>query len=89
MAKFLAVHPVGSEMTLESGAPKAQSIKAHLTADAYWIRSYYAPEAGALYCIWDAKDADAVSKVLAEAAPDLPTDGPYKIEMYIHSEDFR
>lgn len=29
------------------------------------------------------------SDVLASAAPDLPTEGPYKIEMYIHSEDFR
>jgi hypothetical protein len=28
-------------------------------------------------------------EVLAKAAPSLPTDGPYKIEMYIHSEDFR
>jgi hypothetical protein len=89
MAKFLVIHPVGSEMTLEAGAPIAQSIKAHLTADAYWIRSYYAPEAGALYCLWDAKDAEAIREVLAKAAPSLPTDGPYKIEMYIHSEDFR
>jgi hypothetical protein len=89
MAKFLAIHPVGSDMTLEDGAPIAQSIKAHLTADADWRRSYYAPEAGALYCLWDAKDAEAILKVLTKAAPDLPTEGPYKIEMDVHSEDFR
>jgi hypothetical protein len=89
MAKFLAIHPVGSEMTVEAGTPMAQSIKAHLTADAYWVRSYYAPEAGALYCLWDAKDAEAIVQVLSKAAPDLPTEGPYKIEMYLHSEDFR
>ena len=89
MAKFLVIHPVGSDMTLEAGTPLAKSIKAHLTADAYWIRSYYAPEAGALYCIWDAKDADEIVDVLVRAAPDLPTDGPYKIEMNIYSEDFR
>jgi hypothetical protein len=89
MAKFLVVHPVGSEMTLEAGTPIAQSIKAHLTADAYWRRSYYAPEVGALYCLWDATDAEAILAVLAEAAPDLPTEGPYKVEMDIHSEDFR
>jgi hypothetical protein len=89
MATFLAIHPVGSEMTVEAGTPMAQSIKARLTPDAYWIRSYYAPEAGALYCLWDAKDAQAIVEVLTKAAPQLPTEGPYRIEMYLHSEDLR
>ena len=89
MAKYFAIHRVGSELTLEAGTPLAKSIKAHLTADAYWRRSYYAPEAGALYCTWDAKDAEAIRQVLAKAAPDLPTEGPYLIQMDIHSEDFR
>ena len=47
------------------------------------------PETGALYCIWDAKDTDAIRKVLAKAAPDLPTQGPYLITMNVRSEDFR
>jgi hypothetical protein len=89
MAKFLAIHPVGSDLTLEAGAPIAQSIKAHLTADAYWRRSYYVPEVGALYCLWDATDSEAILEVLAKAAPGFPTEGPYEIEMDIHSEDFR
>ena len=89
MAKFLAIHPVGSEMTVEAGTPMAQSIKAHLTADAYWSRSWYAPEAGALYCLWDAANAEAIREVLAKAAPDLPTEGPYQITMDLQSEDFR
>jgi hypothetical protein len=89
MAKYLAIHPVGSGLTVEGGTPLAQSIKAHLTTDAYWISSTYVPETGALYCTWDAKDADAIRKVLAEAAPDLPTEGPYPITMHIYSEDFR
>jgi hypothetical protein len=89
MAKYFAIHPVGSGMTAESGGPVAKSIKAHLTADAYWVSSVYVPEKGALYCIWDAKDVDAIRKVLAEAAPDLPTEGPYPITMHIYSEDFR
>jgi hypothetical protein len=89
MATFLAIHPVGSEMTVEAGTPMAQCIKARLTPDAYWIRSYYASDAGALYCLWDAKDAQAIVEVLTKAAPQLPTEGPYKIEMYLHSEDFR
>jgi hypothetical protein len=89
MAKFLVIHPVGGEMTLEAGTPIAKSIKAHLTADAYWRRTLYAPKAGALYCTWDATNADAILQVLAKAAPDLPTEGPYQIELDIHSEDFR
>jgi hypothetical protein len=89
MAKYFAIHPVGSGLTLEAGTPIAKSIKAHLTTDAYWRRSYYVPEAGALYCIWDATDAEAIRQVLTKAAPDLPTEGPYLISMDIHSEDFR
>jgi hypothetical protein len=89
MAKYFAIHAVGSGLTVEGGTPLAQSIKAHLTTDAYWISSIYVPETGALYCTWDAKDADAIRKVLAKAAPDLPTEGPYPIAMHIYSEDFR
>jgi hypothetical protein len=89
VAKFFAVHPVGSDMTIEAGTPIAQSIKAHLTADAYWIRSWYAPDAGALYCLWDAKDAESITQVLEKAAPGFPTEGPYPITMDLQSEDFR
>jgi hypothetical protein len=89
MGKFLVLHPVGSDMTLEAGTPIAKSIKAHHTTDAYWRRSYYAPDAGTLYCIWDASSGDAIMEVLKNSAPDLPTEGPYKIEMDIHSEDSR
>ncbi len=31
MAKFLVVHPVGKELTLEAGTPIAKAIKANLT----------------------------------------------------------
>lgn len=89
MTKFFVIHPVGSEMTLEAGTPMAKSIKSHLTADAYWRRSYYVPETGTMYCTWDASSGDAILDVLKKSAPDLPTEGPYKIEMDIHSEDFR
>ena len=89
MSKFLVIHPVGSEMTLESGTPIAKSIKSHMTADAYWRRSYYVPDKGALFCIWDASSEEAILDILKKSAPDLPTEGPYKIEMDIHSEDFR
>ena len=36
MAKYLVIHPVGKELTLESGTPLGRAIKAGLTADAYW-----------------------------------------------------
>ena len=67
MAKYFAIHPVGSELTLESGTPLAKSIKAHVTADAYWVGSIYVPETGALYCTWDAKDADAIAEYVLKA----------------------
>ncbi len=80
---------MGRGSTLEAGALIAQCIKAQLTADAYWIRSYYAPEAGALYCIRDARDAEAIAAVLARAAPDFAMEGPHEIEMYDRAQDFR
>jgi hypothetical protein len=89
MAKFMAVHPVGKEMTLETGAPMAKAIKAHATADAYWVRSVYLPEEGKMYCEWDAKNAETIRQVLAKAAPELPTEGIYLIDLKLDSEDFR
>ena len=76
-------------MTLEAGAPMAKAIKAHSTADAYWVGSVYLREEGKMYCEWDAKDAQAISQVLAKAAPELPTEGIYQIDMKLDSEDFR
>ncbi|MCK4795668.1 MAG: DUF4242 domain-containing protein [Desulfobacteraceae bacterium] len=89
MAKFLVIHPVGTEMTSESATPIAQAIKANLTADAYWIRSVYAREEGKLYCEWDAKDAESIRQVIAKATPDLPSDDVYQLDLIVHSEDFR
>ena len=89
MAKFLVIHPVGTEMTLESGTPIAQAIKANLTTDAYWIRSVYAREEGKLYCEWDAKDAESIHQVLNKSTPELPTEGVYRLDLIVNSEDFR
>ena len=89
MAKFLAVHPVGKDMTLESAAPISKAVKANLTTDAYWVRSSYTPENGNIYCEWDAKDAESVRQVAAKAVPDFPVEGVYKLEMMVNSEDFR
>ena len=89
MAKFLVVHPVGKELTPEKATPVGKAVKAGSTVDAYWVRSWYAREEGKLYCEWDAKDAESVRQVITKVAPDFPTEGVYKIEMTLSSEDFR
>lgn len=90
MAKFLVVHSVGKELTLETAAPIAKAVKANVTVDAYWIRSMYAREEGKLYCEWDAKDLESIRKVITKAAPDFPSE-IYKLDdqFIIHSESFR
>ena len=90
MAKFLVVHPVGKELTLEAATPVAKAIKANVTVDAYWVRSTYVREEGKLYCEWDAKDVESIQKVIAKAVPDFPTE-IYKLddEFIVHSENFR
>ena len=92
MAKFLVVHPVGKELTTEAATPFAKAVKANHTVDAYWIGSRYAREEGKLYCEFDAKDAESIRQVLAKVtkvAGELPTEGIYKIELMVNSEDFR
>lgn len=90
MAKFLVVHSVGKELTLETAAPIAKAVKANVTVDAYWIRSMYAREEGKLYCEWDAKDLESIRKVITKAAPDFPSE-IYKLDdqFIINSESFR
>ncbi|MCK4585044.1 DUF4242 domain-containing protein, partial [candidate division WOR-3 bacterium] len=80
MAKFLLVHPVGKELTLEAATPVAKAVKANSTVDAYWVRSWYAREEGKLYCEWDAKDAESIRQVSAKAAPDMPIEGVYELD---------
>lgn len=91
MAKFLIVHPVGKELTLEAATPIAKAIKASSTVDAYWVRTWYAREEGKLYCEWDGKDAESIRQVIAKAAPEFPVEGIYEMdrEFTVHSEDFR
>jgi hypothetical protein len=90
MAKFLIVHPVGKELTLEAVTPVAKAIKANVTVDAYWTRSTYVREEGKLYCEWDGKDVASIKKIIDKAAPGFPTE-IYKLddEFMVHSESFR
>ena len=89
MAKYLVVHPVGKELTLENATPIGKVIKAGLTPDAYWLRSEYVREEGKLYCHWDAKDAESIRQVFAKSAPEFPVEGIYALELIMTSEDFR
>ncbi len=90
MAKFIVVHPVGKELTLEAAVPIAKAIKANHTTDAYWVRSTYVRGEGKLYCEWDAKDAQSIQKVIDKAAPGFPTE-IYQLEneFIVNSEMFR
>ena len=95
MAKFLVVHPVGKELTLEAATPVGKAAKANSTVDAYWVKSWYAREQGKLYCEWDAKDAASIRQVLEKVVKTLggefPTEGIYKLdnEFIVSSENFR
>jgi hypothetical protein len=95
MAKFLAVHPVGKQDVAEfteQSRPFGKAVKANVTPDAYWIRAWYVPDEGKLYCDWDAKDAGSIREVIdaaAKASFELPVEGIYEIAMMVNSEDFR
>ena len=89
MSRYLVVHPMGKEVTLEATEPISKAIKAQLTPEAYWVKSQYAQEEGKIYCEWDAKDPASIQAVLDKAAPELPTEGIYEITLSINSEDFR
>lgn len=88
MAKFLAVHPMGTDLTPEAATPLATAVKGNLTTDAYWVRSWYARDEGKLYCEWDAQDAAAIQAVF-DKTPDLPVEGIYELDMIMSSEEFR
>jgi hypothetical protein len=82
MPKYLVEH------TLEEKgiADATKSVKASLSTDAYWIRSYVVSELGKVYCEWDAKDAESIKQVFTK------TGTPYDKIMearIIFSEDYR
>lgn len=95
MAKFLVVHPVGKDLTLEAATPVGKAAKANSTVDAYWVKSWYAREEGKLYCEWDGKDAESVRKIIDKTVKDVggkfPTEGVYRLEneFMVSSENFR
>jgi len=92
MGKFVIVHPVGKDMDQEAMMPVGKAVKAASTVDAYWIRSTYLPEEGKLYCLFDARDADAIREVIAAAEKVTaipPIEGIYAVGAVVYGEDFR
>jgi hypothetical protein len=92
MGKYVAVHPVGSNMDMQAATPIGKAVKANCTAEAYWVRSWYVPEEGKFYCEWDAKDVDSIQSVMAAAAAQgaqLPLEGIYAVAASVSGEDFR
>ncbi|MEM3640762.1 MAG: hypothetical protein QXH37_02405 [Candidatus Bathyarchaeia archaeon] len=91
MAKFLAVHTLHAPAMPKEVTPFGKKAKAKTTVDAYWVRSWaQLNDEGKIvriFCEWNAKDADAVLKVMAQV-PELPLDGLYPM-MIVDSEDFR
>jgi hypothetical protein len=91
LAKFLAVHTLPAPATLEEATPIGKKAKANSTVDAYWVRSWTQlnneGKIVRIFCEWNAKDADAVLKVMAKM-PEFPLDGLYPM-MAVDSEDFR
>jgi len=80
-------------MDPDAATPLAKAIKANSTTDAYWIRSWYAPEEGKFYCEWDAKDADSVRGVVEKATSQsgiqFPLEGVYALPLMVFGEDYR
>jgi hypothetical protein len=95
MAKFLVVHPVGTQEVdkfVEAATPFAKAVKANATTDAYYVRTWYVPEEGKAYCEFDAKDAQSIRQVIdaaVRASFELPVEGIYEIALMVNSEDFR
>lgn len=95
MPKFLVVHPVGKQDVgefVEAATPFAKAVKANVSPDAYYIKTWYVPDEGKAYCEFDAKDAESVRKVIdaaVKASFELPVEGIYEIAMTVDSEAFR
>ena len=91
MSKFLVVHVMSTPMTAEEAGYIGQKVKAMLTADAYWVKSWaQLNEDGKIVrilCEWNAVDEDAIRRVL-DKLPDVPVEGIYPMKV-VDSEDFR
>ncbi len=89
MAKYLVIHNVGKDFTLELGEPFAQSVRTNHTVDAYWVKSFFVREEGKIYCEWDAKDIDSIRQVISKVAPEFEKDEIFEMKYMVNSEDYR
>lgn len=90
MPKFLAIHPMPFLPTFAEAMPIARMVRANSTVDAYWVQSYaQMNEEGKivkLFCEWNAKNTEAIRKVIADIP--IQTEGIYPLSI-VDSEDFR
>lgn len=86
MSRFLTVHPVGEELTWGFTVPIRKAFDTSASIDAYWVGSWYSREEGRWYCEWNARDAESIRHIIANAASELPTEGIYKMELIARSE---
>jgi len=88
MAKFLAVHPLSTPVTIAEGIPLAKLAKAYSTIDAYWVHTWAQQDENGkitkLLCEWNAPNIDEVRKVVAKLP--CPTEGVYPM-IIVDSED--
>ncbi|MFQ5906464.1 MAG: hypothetical protein ACE5JA_07820 [bacterium] len=89
MAKFLTVHKAGKELPSGAATGIGKAFKASLSVDAYWTRSWYARDEGRLYSKWDAKDANSIRRVMAEAAPEFSKEGIHGMKLVCRREEGR
>ena len=92
MPKFLVVHTLRAPASVsEEATPLGKKVKANVTVDAYWVRSWGQLNKDGkivkILCEWNAVNMEAVRKVLSKV-PELPVDGIYPM-MIVDAEDFR
>jgi len=92
MPKYIAIHNLVPAANKEDVGPVAKKAKSGLSTDAYWVKSWLKlndkGQVDAIYCEWDAKDAQSVRDALTNTIPELPFSEVSPMAE-IHSEDFR
>lgn len=92
MSKYIAVHNIEPAANMDDVGPIAKKAKAGLSTDAYWVKSWLklndSGQVEAIFCEWDAKDAQSVRDALTNTIPELPF-SEVKEMAEINSEDFR
>jgi hypothetical protein len=74
MARFIVVHTPNPEFTQDQLVESAREIWNVLEPGVQWLNSWSAGEANKLFCEWEAPDAEAIRRSLAEVEHIMSTD---------------